>query len=114
MNNPCRRLTEAELKSIEVMTNERIEQMVAKRVEEELERRKEEIETEVLRRVSEARVIMEQQMMEELEKRRQDQLAESKRREVRVKAMYQAVLARLYQAIDQAHQQQCRKRAPAL
>ena len=37
---------------MEIETNKRIEEMVAKRVEEELEKRKDEIEKEVLRRVA--------------------------------------------------------------
>ena len=39
----------------------RIEELVAKRVEEELEKRREEIEAEVLRRVEEAKKVMEEQ-----------------------------------------------------
>ena len=58
--------------------------MVAKRVEEELERRREEIEAEVLRRVEEAKKIMEAKMMEEMERRKQEQLEEARRREVRI------------------------------
>ena len=58
--------------------------MVSKRVEEELERRRDEIEAEVLRRVEEAKKVLEAQMLEEMEKRKQEQLEEAKRREVRV------------------------------
>lgn len=58
--------------------------MVAKRVEEELERRREEIETEVKRRVEEAKKIMEAAMLEDMEKRKQEQLEEARRREVRL------------------------------
>ena len=57
--------------------------MVSKRVEEELERRRDEIEAEVLRRVEEAKKVLEAQMLEEMEKRKQEQLEEAKRREVR-------------------------------
>ena len=57
--------------------------MVSKRVEEELERRRDEIEAEVLRRVEEAKKVLEAQMLEEMEKRKQEQLEEDKRREVR-------------------------------
>ena len=52
-------------------------------MEEELERRRDEIEAEVLRRVEEAKKVMEAQMLEEMEKRKQEQLEEAKRREVR-------------------------------
>jgi len=55
---------------------------VAKRVEEELEKRKDEIEREVLRRVEEAKRIMERQLLEELERQRQAELATQKAREV--------------------------------
>ena len=58
--------------------------MVSKRVEEELERRRDEIEAEVLRRVEEAKKVLEAQMLEEMEKRKQEQLEEAKRREVRI------------------------------
>ena len=61
--------------------------MVSKRVEEELERRRDEIEAEVLRRVEEAKKILEAQMLEEMEKRKQEQLEEAKRREVRFISM---------------------------
>ena len=60
----------------------RIEELVAKRVEEELEKRREEIEAEVLRRVEEAKKVMEEQMMQELEARKKEQLEEARRREV--------------------------------
>ena len=66
---------------------------MAKRVEEELERRREEIETEVLKRVEEAKKIMEKQMMEELEKRKQEQLLEDQKREVRISLLMGASTA---------------------
>lgn len=56
--------------------------MVAKRVEEELERRKDEIEAEVRRRVEEAKKIMEKQMLEELERQREAELEAQKMKEV--------------------------------
>lgn len=56
--------------------------MVQKKVEQELEKRKEEIEADVLRRVEEAKKVMEKEMMEEMEKRRQILLEEEKKREV--------------------------------
>lgn len=55
---------------------------MALRVAEELEKRKDEIEAEVLRRVEEAKQIMEQQMLQELERRRKERLEEENRREV--------------------------------
>lgn len=55
---------------------------MAKRVEEELEKRKDEIEREVLRRVEEAKRIMERQLLEELERQRQAELSAQKAREV--------------------------------
>nr|CAD7397935.1 unnamed protein product [Timema poppensis] len=79
-----RRQRELEQKMVEEETAKRIEELVKKRVEEELEKRKEEIEAEVLRRVEEAKKIMEHQMMEEMERRRQLQLEEEKKREVRL------------------------------
>ena len=56
--------------------------MVAKRVEEEIAKRKDEIDSEVLRRVEEAKQIMEKQMLEEFEKRRQEHLEEQQIKEV--------------------------------
>lgn len=77
-----RRQKELEAKLIEEETAKRIEEMVAKRVEEELEKRKDEIEAEVLRRVEEAKRIMEHQMLEEMERRRQAELADQRKKEV--------------------------------
>lgn len=77
-----RRQKEQEAKIVEEETVKRIEEMVALRVAEELEKRKDEIETEVLRRVEEAKHIMEQEMLQELERRRKERLEEEKRREV--------------------------------
>jgi hypothetical protein len=78
----CRRQKELEAKLVEEETAKRIEEMVALRVAEELERRKDEIEAEVLRRVEEAKAAMEKEMMEELQKQKAAQLEEEKRREV--------------------------------
>lgn len=78
----CRRQKEQEQKIVEEETVKRIEEMVALRVAEELEKRKDEIEAEVLRRVEEAKQIMEKQMLEELDKRRKERLEEENRREV--------------------------------
>ena len=58
-----------------------------------MERRREEIETEVLKRVEEAKKIMETQMMEELEKRKQEQLLEDQKREVRISLLFGASTA---------------------
>ena len=79
-----RRQKELEAKNIEEEANKRIEELVAKRVEEELERRREEIEAEVMRRVEEAKKIMEAKMMEEMERRKKEQQEEIDRREVRI------------------------------
>lgn len=78
-----RRQREAEQRLVEEETAKRIEELVNKRVEDELEKRKDEIEREVAKRVEEAKQIMERQMMEEMEKRREKQLLEEKHREVR-------------------------------
>lgn len=60
----------------------RIEALVKKRVEEELEARREEIEAEVARRVEEAKAAMEAELRAEMEARRQELIAQEKRREV--------------------------------
>ena len=49
----------------------------------------------MLRRVSEAKKVMEAQMMEELEKRKAEQLAEAERREVRMSRIVEAIVAEL-------------------
>jgi len=79
-----KRQKELEAKNIEEEANKRIEELVAKRVEEELERRRDEIEAEVMRRVEEAKKIMEAKMMEEMERRKKEQQEEIDRREVRI------------------------------
>ncbi|KAA0195673.1 hypothetical protein HAZT_HAZT002696 [Hyalella azteca] len=76
-----RRQREAEMKQVEELAARRVEELVAKRVEEELERRKDEIEAEVLRRVEEAKHLMEEQMLQELEKKRKEQEEEQHKRE---------------------------------
>ena len=53
---------------------------------------------------------MEQQMMEELEKRKQEQLEEAKRREVRTSSIAKAIVAALHTTPDGG---KCRIRAPA-
>ena len=67
---------------VEEVAAKRLEELVAKRVEEELEKRKDEIEAEVLRRVEEAKRLMEQQMLEELAEKRKQQEQEQKKCEV--------------------------------
>lgn len=62
----------------------RIELLVKRRVEEELEKRKDEIETEVARRVEAAKIQMEREMMIELEKRREAAREEERKREVNI------------------------------
>jgi len=56
--------------------------VVERRVAEELERRKDEIEAEVRRRVEEAKAALEKEMMEDLQRQRAAQQEEEKRREV--------------------------------
>ena len=73
---------------MEAAANKRIEELVAIRVEEELEKRKDEIEKEVLRRVEEAKKVMEETMMLELEQRKQEQLEEARKREVFITPYY--------------------------
>lgn len=58
--------------------------LVKKRVEEELEKRKDEIEQEVARRVEAAKIQMEREMMIELEKRREAAREEERKREVNI------------------------------
>lgn len=68
---------------IEEETQKRVEELVAKRVEEQLAKRKDEIDAEVMKRVEEAKSVMEKQMVEEFEKRRQEQLEEQQMKEVK-------------------------------
>jgi len=82
------RQKELEARTIEVETNKRIEELVARRVEEELERRRDQIEEEVLRRVEEAKKVMEEQMMKELEIKKKEQLEEARKREVFFKSLH--------------------------
>ncbi|KAI5107542.1 arginine and glutamate-rich protein 1-A [Silurus meridionalis] len=76
------RQQEIEERLIEEETARRVEELVARRVEEELEKRRDEIEREVLRRVEEAKRIMEAQLLQELERQRQAELSAQKAREV--------------------------------
>ena len=92
---------------MEEETQKRIEEMVRKRVEEELEKRKEEIEAEVLRRVEEAKRIMEHEMLAEMERHKQHQLEEMRRQEVSLRplsfpsAVGPSFLKQTYQLISQ-------------
>lgn len=67
---------------VEEEAAKRIELLVKKRVEEELEKRKDEIEQEVAKRVEEAKRKMEKEMMEELERQREQQRREELARQV--------------------------------
>lgn len=67
---------------VEDETARRIELLVKKRVDEELERRKDEIDQEVTRRVEAAKAEMEKELMLELEKRREMAREEERKREV--------------------------------
>lgn len=73
---------------VEEVAAKRLEELVARRVEEELEKRREEIEAEVLRRVEEAKRLMEQQMLEELQEKRRQQEEDQKKREVKLSSPY--------------------------
>jgi len=77
-----RRQKELETRFIEEEAAKIVAKKIEERVQEELEKRKHEIEAEVIRRVEEAKRSMEQQMLEELEKRRQAELAEQRKKEV--------------------------------
>lgn len=67
---------------VEEETARRIELLVKKRVDEELERRKDEIDQEVKRRVEAAKAEMEKELMLELEKRREQAREDERKREV--------------------------------
>lgn len=69
-------------KIIEDEAAKRIELLVKRRVEEELEKRKDEIEQEVSKRVDVAKKKMERELMIELEKRREKAREEEQKREV--------------------------------
>ena len=60
----------------------RVQTLVAQRVDEELERRKDEIEAEVLRRVQDAKRDLEAQMVAEMERQRQLELEAQQRKQV--------------------------------
>jgi arginine and glutamate-rich protein 1 len=75
---------------VEEETAKRIELLVKKRVEEELEKRKDEIEQEVAKRVEEAKRKMEKEMMEELERQREQQRRKELARQVTALFLYQS------------------------
>jgi hypothetical protein len=79
-----RRQKEAEQKLIETEVAKRVAEQVEKRVADELEKRKDEIEIEVKRRVEEAKVQMELKLIEEFERKKQDELKRQKDKEVRL------------------------------
>ena len=64
-----------------------------------------------MRRVADAKKVMEAQMMEELEKRKTEQLAEAEKREVRMSRIVEAIVAELHRTPTGG---KCRVRAPAL
>lgn len=77
------RQKELEEKLIEEEVAKRVESLVAERVQQELERRKDEIEAEVMRRVEEAKRVMEKEMLEEMERKRQAEIQAQKQKEVK-------------------------------
>lgn len=78
--------------------------LVKKRVEEELEKRKEEIEQEVAKRVEEAKRKMETEMMQELERQREQQRREELARQVTQSFTYQPCV-KTTNDVDFAHGQ---------
>lgn len=70
--------------------------LVKKRVEEELEKRKDEIEQEVAKRVEEAKRKMEKEMMEELERQREQQRREEQARQVTVPSGRQSCVTAIH------------------
>lgn len=97
-----RRQKELEAKLVEEETAKRIEAMVEQRVQEELEKRKDEIEAEVMRRVEETKAAMEKEMMEELQRQRTAQLEEEQKREVDTSAFKSLVLLCLSNIFDES------------
>lgn len=82
MTNSSRRAAERQKMIVEEEVAKKVEEMVAKRVEEELAKRKDEIELEVLRRVEEAKSVMEKQIIEEFEKKRSEEQEFQQKKEV--------------------------------
>lgn len=77
--------------------------LVKKKVEEELEKRKDEIEQEVAKRVEEAKRKMEKQMMEELEREREQQRREELARQVTAAARQQSCATAIHSYIAFTH-----------
>ncbi len=70
----CRRQKESRENLIQAEVDRRVKDIVETRVREELERRKDEIENEVKRRVDVLKRTMEKQMLIEIEKRNTDEI----------------------------------------
>lgn len=68
---------------MEVEINRRVEELVEKRMASEREKRSQEIELEVQRRVAEAKRVMSREMLEELERQKQLELQRFLEKEVR-------------------------------
>lgn len=77
------------LQIVEEEAMKRIELLVKKRVEEELERRKDEIEREIAARIAEKQKQMELEMMLELENRKAKALEAQRKREVQFNFLHQ-------------------------
>ena len=81
----CRKQEELEARFIEEETQRRIDELVAERVAAELQKRKSEIEEEVLKRVEDAKRVMERQLVEEMERKQKQQEEEEERKKVSAK-----------------------------
>ena len=77
-----RKQEELEARFIEEETQRRIDELVAERVAAEIQKRKSEIEEEVLKRVEEAKRVMERQLVEEMERKQKQQEEEEERKKV--------------------------------
>ena len=80
-----RKQEELEARFIEEETQRRIDELVAERVAAEIQKRKSEIEEEVLKRVEEAKRVMERQLVEEMERKQKQQEEEEERKKVSAK-----------------------------
>ena len=80
-----RKQEELEARFIEEETQRRIDELVAERVATEIKKRKSEIEEEVLKRVEEAKRVMERQLVEEMERKQKQQEEEEERKKVLAK-----------------------------
>lgn len=79
---PPRKQEELEARFIEEETQRRIDELVAERVAAEIQKRKAEIEEEVLKRVEEAKRVMERQLVEEMERKQKQQEEDEERKKV--------------------------------